>query len=111
MREGIGLVASGIAIGLLLGFGSARVLATLLFGVGAGDPLTFIGAPVLLMLRRWRIPFGSVTFMYALNTLMMSTLIAFRSRDELIVAVLAGLIADVMIVVLKPWNGRAMYFR
>ena len=50
MREGLGLVASGIAIGLLLGFGSARVLATLLFGVGAGDPLTFIGAPVLLML-------------------------------------------------------------
>jgi ABC-type antimicrobial peptide transport system permease subunit len=42
-------VAAGIAIGLLLGFGSARVLQTLLFGVGAGDPLTFIGAPVLLM--------------------------------------------------------------
>jgi len=49
MREGVGLVAAGIVIGLLLGFGSARVLQTLLFGVGAGDPLTFIGAPVLLM--------------------------------------------------------------
>jgi predicted permease len=50
MREGVGLVSTGVAIGLLLGFGSAQVLRTLLFGVGAGDPLTFIGAPVLLML-------------------------------------------------------------
>ena len=50
MREGIGLVSTGTVIGLLLGFASARVLQTLLFGVGAGDPLTFIGAPVLLML-------------------------------------------------------------
>src|SRR4249919_950865 len=49
MREGIGLVSAGTVIGLLLGFASARVLRTLLFGVGAGDPLTFIGAPVLLL--------------------------------------------------------------
>jgi predicted permease len=50
MREGVGLVSAGIVIGLLLGFGSAQVLRTLLYGVGTGDPLTFIGAPVLLML-------------------------------------------------------------
>jgi ABC-type antimicrobial peptide transport system permease subunit len=49
MREGIGLVSAGTMIGLLLGVASARVLQTLLFGVGAGDPLTFVGAPVLLM--------------------------------------------------------------
>jgi predicted permease len=50
MREGVTLVGAGIAIGLLLGFGSAQVLGALLYGVGAADPLTFIGAPVLLML-------------------------------------------------------------
>jgi len=37
-------------LGLLLGFGSAQVLGSLLYGVGAVDPLTFVGAPVLLML-------------------------------------------------------------
>jgi ABC-type antimicrobial peptide transport system permease subunit len=49
MREGVGLVSAGVAIGLFLGFASAQVLRTLLYGVGAGDPLTFIGAPVVLM--------------------------------------------------------------
>jgi ABC-type antimicrobial peptide transport system permease subunit len=50
MREGVTLVAVGTVIGVLLGFGSAQVLGTLLYGVGAADPLTFIGAPVLLLL-------------------------------------------------------------
>jgi len=50
MREGVALVTTGIAIGLVLGIASAQVLGTLLYGVGARDPLTFIGAPVLLML-------------------------------------------------------------
>ncbi len=50
MREGVGLVTAGIVLGLLLGFGSAQVLGSLLYGIGAVDPLTFVGAPVLLML-------------------------------------------------------------
>jgi putative ABC transport system permease protein len=50
MREGVTLVTAGIAIGLLLGFASAQVLRTLLYGVGSADPLTFVGAPVVLML-------------------------------------------------------------
>jgi predicted permease len=50
MREGVGLVTAGIVLGLMLGFGSAQVLGSLLYGVGAVDPLTFVGAPVLLML-------------------------------------------------------------
>ena len=50
MREGVTLVVAGAVIGLTLGFGAAAVLRTLLYGVGAGDPLTFIGAPLLLTL-------------------------------------------------------------
>lgn len=68
-------------------------------------------APVLLMLRRWRVPFGSVTYMYTLNTIMMSTLVAFRSRDEIVVSVIAGLAADLLILALKRWHGRAASFR
>src|SRR5262245_6487579 len=49
MREGFALVIVGTVVGLLLGFGSAQVLRSLLFGVGAGDPLTFLGAPLVLM--------------------------------------------------------------
>ena len=68
-------------------------------------------APVLLMVRRWRTPFGSVTFMYTLNTIMMASLLAFRERDEIMVALLAGLIADLLIRGLKPWNGQATSLR
>jgi len=49
MREGFVLVAIGAGIGLLLGIGSAQVLGSLLFGVGRVDPITFVGAPALLM--------------------------------------------------------------
>jgi len=49
MREGLTLVTIGSVLGLLLGLGAAQVLRTLLYGVGAVDPITFIAAPVLLM--------------------------------------------------------------
>jgi putative ABC transport system permease protein len=49
MKEGLPLVIIGTAVGLLLGVVSARVLHTLLFGVGGTDPATFIGAPLILM--------------------------------------------------------------
>jgi ABC-type antimicrobial peptide transport system permease subunit len=50
MREGVTLVVVGTVIGMALGFGSAQVLRNLLYGVGATDPVTFLGAPVLLLL-------------------------------------------------------------
>jgi len=49
MREGVTLVVTGAAIGLVLGLVVTRLLQTLLFGVRAGDPLTFIGAPLVLL--------------------------------------------------------------
>ena len=49
MREGLTLVVIGAAIGLVLGLVVSRLLQTLLFGVQPGDPLTFVGAPLLLL--------------------------------------------------------------
>jgi ABC-type antimicrobial peptide transport system permease subunit len=49
MREGFVLVLIGTVAGLGLGVLSARLLATLLYGVGTVDPVTFLGAPVVLM--------------------------------------------------------------
>ena len=49
MREGMTLVVIGAALGLALGFVVTRLLQTLLFGVRVGDPLTFVGAPLLLL--------------------------------------------------------------
>jgi ABC-type antimicrobial peptide transport system permease subunit len=44
------LAVIGIAIGLAAAFGLTRVIANLLFGVTADDPLTFVGVSLLLLL-------------------------------------------------------------
>jgi putative ABC transport system permease protein len=50
VRQGMTLVVVGVAIGLLGAVGLTRVLATLLFGVTAKDPITFVVVASLLTL-------------------------------------------------------------
>ena len=49
LREGLGLTLAGLGVGLLLAFGVARLLASLLYEVGAADPLVFSVAPLFLL--------------------------------------------------------------
>jgi predicted permease len=46
----VALAAAGIGLGLLLAAALTPLLANQLFGVGALDPVTFIGVPVLLVM-------------------------------------------------------------
>ena len=48
LRSGMTLTALGLAIGLPVAFVLARTLASLLFGVEAADPFSFIGLPFIL---------------------------------------------------------------
>ncbi|HEX6739600.1 MAG TPA: ABC transporter permease [Vicinamibacteria bacterium] len=48
LKHGLRLVALGVALGLLLAFGSARALERFLYGVSGTDPLTFALVPLLL---------------------------------------------------------------
>jgi putative ABC transport system permease protein len=41
-------VSAGLAIGLAASFGLTRLMAGMLYGVNAGDPVTFIGVALLL---------------------------------------------------------------
>jgi putative ABC transport system permease protein len=49
LRQGLMPVAFGVAVGLIAAFGVTRFVASLLVGVGAADPLTFAGIPLLLL--------------------------------------------------------------
>ena len=49
MRQALTLVAIGLAVGLLVAVGISRLVATLLYGVTATDPVTFIGVSLLLI--------------------------------------------------------------
>ena len=49
VRKGMGLTLVGVAIGLLASFGLTRLMSSLLFGVKASDPVTFISVPLVLV--------------------------------------------------------------
>jgi putative ABC transport system permease protein len=48
--RGLALAAAGTAIGLAATLALTRLLETLLFGVSARDPFTFISVPAILLL-------------------------------------------------------------
>jgi predicted permease len=49
LKQGALLIAAGVAIGLAAAFLLSRLMASLLFGVGASDPATFVAVPLLLV--------------------------------------------------------------
>ena len=49
LRQGVNLTLVGVAIGLAAAFALTRVMKTMLFGVGATDPLTFVTLPLVLL--------------------------------------------------------------
>lgn len=48
VRHGLVLTGTGIGAGLIASFGLTRLMATLLYGVSATDPVTFIAIPLVL---------------------------------------------------------------
>ncbi len=53
VRQGMFLVSMGIGFGIVAAFGVARLMASLLFGVSATDPLTLAGAALVLTVVAW----------------------------------------------------------
>jgi predicted permease len=49
LREGFAMVAAGLLLGLLLAFGTGKIVSSILFEVSSTDPFAFTIAPVVLM--------------------------------------------------------------
>jgi ABC-type antimicrobial peptide transport system permease subunit len=50
LGEGVKMALIGVAVGVAAAFGLTRLMANMLFGVSATDPLTFGSVPILLTL-------------------------------------------------------------
>jgi len=49
LRESLALVMAGIALGLAIAYGASGVVASMLFGVSAADPVTYAAVPLILV--------------------------------------------------------------
>ncbi|HUO36138.1 MAG TPA: ABC transporter permease [Candidatus Acidoferrum sp.] len=49
LRQGLAIIAIGVAVGLVISFGGTRVFASMFIGVGAADPITYVSVVVLLI--------------------------------------------------------------
>ncbi|WP_127531302.1 hypothetical protein [Paenibacillus kobensis] len=65
-----------------------------------------IMAPVLLLLRRWRLPFGALTILFGGVALMMNALDGFVFAAAIAIAAGAGLAADLLYLWLRPEPSR-----
>jgi ABC-type antimicrobial peptide transport system permease subunit len=50
LREGLAMVAAGLAVGLLLAFATGKIVSSILFEVSSTDPFAFAIAPAVLMI-------------------------------------------------------------
>ncbi len=68
-------------------------------------------APILLVLHRWRPPFGSATLLFSVVAALISALEGFQLAPLIVAAALGGLAADVSIRWLQPTPDRALAYR
>ncbi len=68
-------------------------------------------APVLLALRRWRLPPGSVTIMFTVTAVLMCALTDFTLGWSIAAAAVGGIVADALIARLGPEPDRPIAYR
>ena len=49
LRQGLFLVGVGLALGMLGAYGTMKLLQSIIFGISSGDPVTYVGLPLLLL--------------------------------------------------------------
>lgn len=65
--------------------------------------------PLLLLIRRWRLPFGAVTVLFTFVTVLMNALDGFDNAITIVFAFAAGLVGDLAYRWLKPDEGNRLW--
>ena len=93
--------------------GDARVRGTTEFAGAARILVTnlILLAPLFLVMRRWRLPFGGATFLFVLVSFAMSALTSFDLGASVVAALVGGLVADALIDALRPDAARTTGYR
>jgi hypothetical protein len=122
-RQFLPVLASATLVSVLVAFAFmywAAFIQTI--GAGAYDPHLLDGvasvlatnlillAPLLLLARRWRLPFGTAATIYAGVGVLMGAVEAYRLPAMVAAAVLAGLAADALLRLLGPSASRPQRF-
>lgn len=68
-------------------------------------------APALVLLRRWRLPAGSLTPLFVSVAALMAGVQAFQAGETVLAAVVGGVVADVLVARLRPSTDRPGAFR
>ena len=68
-------------------------------------------APTLLLLRRWRLPAGSLTLLFGVVVAMDSALLGFEMPETILAGVVAGLAGDLLARSLQPTRSPATVLR
>jgi hypothetical protein len=67
-------------------------------------------APLLLLIRRWRVPFGTATVLLGTVATLTSAIQEFRQWWLVAAALVAGLAVDVLLTRLQPWRDRRRFW-
>lgn len=94
--------------------GDARIAAWVaeevrLVGVAAVLMMTLIlVAPMLLLVRRWRLPRGNVTLLFGTVATLMAAMRSYSLLPTVVAALIAGGLADVLVIKLRPHRSRPL---
>jgi hypothetical protein len=71
--------------------------------------------PVMFILRRWKLPFGTVTFFFIFEAVLMSVLEGFNDFSSIVILLISGVAGDLLFRMIKDkkaydWQYRVVFF-
>ncbi|MBA2944015.1 hypothetical protein HZF08_37725 [Paenibacillus sp. CGMCC 1.16610] len=71
--------------------------------------------PIMLVMRRWKLPFGTVTYFFVFEAVLMAVLDGFSHYGSIVILLISGIIGDLLLKSIKEkkagaWQYRGVFF-